>query len=868
MIKRASLYCAGIIALITISLTGSASGQISNRNPLDELRDQVVEMLAEAGCPFTPEQEKQLALLIEEQRLASEDLFGEIMDFRNGVPQGQERDRALAGIQWIHNEFRKRLPNYLSDEQRLAWEKWEGGEQTAETVESAANGKTGTQLIQQIRINNNPFSSEDGGESNFGNIIGVSFGGNFGNGGGGGNFQNFQNGGGNFQNNNNRGGNPQNNNRGGGNRASNERTQIIERGGTGAWHGNFSANFQDDKLNARNPFAQNKPPYHERTINGNFDGPLIQDRLTAGFGFSNNRQENVGTVKAQLPEGPFSLGVTRPNVSQIYNGRAILQFSATQSIHFSGRHGTGSRKNQGVGDFSLPSRGIHFKGTSDTVDIQQISVLSRRTVYETRLQLNRNHNTLKPVFETVGINVLDAFRGGGAQEHNDQRNRTIEFGNLLYRTGEKSILRLGFDGRYREQHNRTEANFNGEFTFSDLESYRNGLPLKYRVTRGNPIVGVTQLDMAYFIQNDYRLTNRFTFFYGGRYERQTNIRDKNNFDPRLAAAYAVGGSTVLRGGFGVFHQRVQDGVIQNLLRLDGTHQYEILIDNPGWPDAFASGLLKVTPPSRRVRDANLVAPYNVSSSFSFERTLPANLFIAISTDYNRGVRLLRSRDLNAPFSTGLKLFPDEGHIYQLESTGKSVYKTLRFSMRQRFSVFNITGSYTLASGSNEVDQPFDLPANNYDLKSEWGRANSVQKHSFNTSVNARMPFDVYLTTIVSANSGRPYDITTGQDENLDGQTNDRPSGLMRNSAWGPRFFNVSFNFSKAFRLGGGSAQSGQKRGTDIGGGAQLSVFLNANNALNMTNPGTPSGVMTSPFFGKSFNGSASREIEAGMRFQF
>ncbi|MBI2150004.1 MAG: hypothetical protein HYU27_05295 [Acidobacteria bacterium] len=105
--------------------------------------------------------------------------------------------------------------------------------------------------------------------------------------------------------------------------------------------------------------------------------------------------------------------------------------------------------------------------------------------------------------------------------------------------------------------------------------------------------------------------------------------------------------------------------------------------------------------------------------------------------------------------------------------------------------------------------------------------------------------------------------------NLDGQTNDRPAGLVRNSADGPRFFNVGFNLSKAFRLGGGSIPSlGQRRGGETGGGMQLSIFLNANNALNMTNPGTPSGVMTSPFFGKSFNGGASREIEAGMRFQF
>ena len=48
----------------------------------------------------------------------------------------------------------------------------------------------------------------------------------------------------------------------------------------------------------------------------------------------------------------------------------------------------------------------------------------------------------------------------------------------------------------------------------------------------------------------------------------------------------------------------------------------------------------------------------------------------------------------------------------------------------------------------------------------------------------------------------------------------------------------------------------------------MNVFLNANNALNQTHLGTPSGVMTSPFFRKSFNATEPRQIEIGMRFQF
>src|SRR3972149_10778067 len=124
--------------LVSVLVTLPLHGQLTAQNPLDELKDQVVQVLNDAGVPFTPEQERQLALLIEEQRQASEDLFGQIMDFRGGIPEGQERDRAIAGIQWIHDEFKRKLPAYLSEEQRAAWEKFESaGRQIAAKMERA-----------------------------------------------------------------------------------------------------------------------------------------------------------------------------------------------------------------------------------------------------------------------------------------------------------------------------------------------------------------------------------------------------------------------------------------------------------------------------------------------------------------------------------------------------------------------------------------------------------------------------------------------------------------------------------------------------------------------------------------------------------
>jgi hypothetical protein len=810
------------ILVVLILSTTPAFAQFSTQNPLDELKNQVEMVLRDAEVPFTAEQEQQLALLMEEQRQASEDLFGEIMDFSKGPPQGADRDRALAGIQWMHDEFKKQLANFLTADQRAAWEKFESaGTAIGARVEAEGAGRARTEQIQQIRVTNNAFNAENGSAG-----------------------QGGPNGGG--------------------------RTEVIQRGGAGAFHGNFEARFQDETLNARNPFASNKPSYYERTINGNFSGPIVKDRLTATFSVNDNRAENVGTVKALTLDGPFALGITRPDVNREYEGSGILQLTDAHSLHFGVDWETSTNENQNIGNFTLPERGSKSTGREYGFNVRQVSVLSERNVYETTFEFRRDHSETNPYTNAVAINVLDAFNGGGGQNRSEVTAGTYNLSNLFYHSSEKLTLRTGFSSSYRRERSLSETNFIGEFTFSDLESYRAGKPLKYKVTVGNPLLEMSQLQLGIFSQQDMRLTNRFTLMLGLRYQNQTNISDHNNVDPRVGFAYALGNTTVLRGGSGIFHSYLASGEIQSILRLDGTRQYEIQVDNPGWPDPFLSGNVRTIPPSsRRVKAPELAAQYYIGSQISLEHSFPSNLFVSVSFDHNRGVHLPRLRNLNAPLpGTGEKPFPTEGQIIQFQSSGIGSHKNFRVSMRQRFSIFNITGKYSYYAGYNDNGIGGNtsggspgLPADSYNLRLDRGHPGANPKHTFDSSINSRLPLNVYLTTTISAKSGSMYNVTTGRDDNQDGITNDRPVGVPKFNAVGPGYFNVSFNFSKAFQLRRSAGNGG-------GSGPQVNVFADLNNAFNMTHFGTPSGVMTSPFFGKPTNATSPREIEAGMRFQF
>ncbi len=808
------LFRLGFICICYLCLTGSAFGQLTARNPVDELKDQVTQALIDAEVPFSPDQERDFALLIEEERQAAENLFGETWDFSQGPPQGEESDQALAGIRWMYDALKDEFPAYMTDAQRSAWESYQSDHDTTFYVEEASpDDSAQSGRIQQIRVTNNAFNVETATAN--------------------------------------------------GNRGLHERgakTEVIERGGVGAFHGNFASTFQDEKFNARNPFASNKPPYYERTIAGNISGPIIQDRLTLSFTVSDNKQENVGTVQAETPTGPFSLGITRPTLNRSYDLKNVLQLADTHTMNIGLRYATRDSNNENVGDFALPERASRTRTQDYEVDLREIWTLSERTVHDLRFKWRKDRSETNPASNATTIIVKDAFTGGGAQNKRRVDGNEYELSNLVYFAGDNLTMRVGFQMLHRRERLFSEENFFGEFTFSDLDSFRAGTPLQYRVTCCDPLFKLNHTQASLFSQNDFRLSNTFTLMLGVRYQIQSNIRDRNNVDPRIGFAYALGNETVIRGGFGFFTQRVGFNTIANN-RLDGNRVYEIQIDNPGWPDPFASGSIR--PRARRQVDPEIKMPYYPVGQISVERSLPNNLFVTLGYEFVRAIRPTRTRDINAPLpETGIRPNPLEGQVLQYQSSGLSTYHHLRASMRQRFSIFVVTASYWYMHGQSDQEDRRGrggvwVPVDSYDLRKEWGNTEDP-RHTFNASVNARLPLDVYLTTVIEAQSGRFYTIRTGKDDNGDGVSNDRPPGVVKNSEVGPNYFDVGFNFSKAFELNTAAGSTGP----------QLNVFANLSNAFNVQHPGLPSGVVTSPFFMRSFNATSPRTIEVGMRFQF
>jgi hypothetical protein len=349
---------------------------------------------------------------------------------------------------------------------------------------------------------------------------------------------------------------------------------------------------------------------------------------------------------------------------------------------------------------------------------------------------------------------------------------------------------------------------------------------------------------------------------GVRYDWQSLIEDDRNVSPRLSVAFApIDQNTVVRAGAGVFYDRLPDGAYRRALLFGGDHLIETVVSDP--PYQFPLPVISTSQPPSVVRLApGLGAPILVDEGASVERVLWKGTQLTVAFDWLRGIHLFRSRNVNAPLpGTGLR--PDRAfaNITQIEGSASMRSRSLTLTLRSRVGRrFEATGQYTWSRTINDVSGIYQLPADNYDLSAEWGRADFDRRHQVTGAAILNLPRAFKMSTLIALASGIPFDITTGADNNGDSVANDRPAGVMRNTGNGPGLARVDLRVGRIFRLPSPLKRERQPRNFD--------VYLDAFNVLNRTNFVSFVGVQTSPFFGRANAALPPRTIQLSARYHF
>jgi hypothetical protein len=752
------------------------------------------------------------------------------------------------------------------------------------------------------------------------------------------------------------------------------RVEIFTKPGTDKLHGQIMVMGNSSAFNSRNPFEQvpegtSPPSYHTMWYSGNMGG-AINKKTSFFFNIEQREIQNLSIVSATVLDPnfnivPFSQAVANPETRTNLSPRVDYQITPNNTFTARYQYWRNSETNGEVGQFTLSELGTQDLDTEQTVQLSDTQIFGTHTINESRFQFVHSNTDSTPLNQSTTVNVGGAFigNGSGGGSIDDIQNR-YEFHNTTFMNYGKHSWKFGGRLRATADDYSSLAGYNGQFYFNSIQQYQTfleglgGGPTYYTQTAGRSSFGVTLVDAGLFVQDDWKIHPTLTVSYGLRFETQNNFSDKANFAPRLGVAWGIGGNaknppkTVLRAGFGIFYERFTYNLVLQEERQGGIdpeqYQVKLQILNPTFYLSSTPLSLGQLPPAATPTiyqtNSQLHAPYTIQTGVTLERQVTKSSNIALTYLNSRGVHLFYTNNLNPvdPVTGERPNGIDENLFqYQSEGTFKQTQVIVNGSIRMGtklslwgYYTFNDAHSDTSSSGSGNGPTTPGFASNPYDLQQDYGRATYDIHHRLFVGGTIGLPRGFRISPFLIASSGIPFNVTTGTDPYQSNVYNVRPAlgtcppgvptafgcfvvppaeafptytPIPINYGEGPGRFSLNFRFSKTFGFGpvlenaanagqggamgggtfgrgpGGPGRGGPSgpggRGMDAGATNKryaLTFAVNVRNAFNNVNLATPIGILTSPQFGESnalaggpFNSqTANRTISLQASFSF
>lgn len=443
---------------------------------------------------------------------------------------------------------------------------------------------------------------------------------------------------------------------------------------------------------------------------------------------------------------------------------------------------------------------------------------------------------------------------------------TMKFGVDFNRTHTSQTF-VGFArGRYIfASVDAFEAYLNDPADSGGLLFYLQFAPLGGRTAEEAGTQAFTQYEPEFYVQDKWQPRSNLSISYGLRYYAQIQDQPitplaerryaqfvgapgfpsdgtipsfKKGWQPRLGIAWDPGddGKTVIRANAGIYYARVPGLVLAGPRNTDGAISGNIFtccalpfLPTPPANLGIFTDTANFVPfnPGVRVFAADFENPRTWQWGASIERELVGDVSAGISFSYANSVHLTRFVNRNGPSfignyaADGRRLYdgpppfarPDGSGIGELastESSGRSLYRGLVFTVNKRYSRgFQFQANYVLSWDYSDDDNERDPFTFRYadvnDFGPEYGYSDRDQRHRFNAFGVFDLPWKFKLTTIVQARSAQPDSVLLPNDANADGNSLDRPfvngRDIGRNTIRKENeFFSFDFRLTRVFNI--------------------------------------------------------------------
>jgi hypothetical protein len=388
----------------------------------------------------------------------------------------------------------------------------------------------------------------------------------------------------------------------------------------------------------------------------------------------------------------------------------------------------------------------------------------------------------------------------------------------------------------------------------------------------------------------------------------------NKLAPRFGFSYAPfdDGKTSIRGGFGMFYDKVEGNLIFSQVNVPP------FVSTPSFDNGNISNPSGGTPANAALLgsinsiDPNLDISYSMNFSVGVQRELPRGFFVEGTYVGNLGRHLIRQPDLNQPSFAALTanlpangganvnvnaLRPYKGftNILYRMSDANSNYNGLQLYAAKRKGALELTASYTWSkaltdtSGNGDGVEVGEDPLNR---RSNYGVASFDRRHIFVTTYDYHLPFFSKMDGIGGAilagweisgiaryQSGAYFTVTgntaigTRRADYLGGPVllaSPGPNGWINPAAFGPA------PATRRGNSGVGNVQGPNLQTFDFSLRKQFRLSERFNlrfqadmfNAFNRVNFRGPATVVTNAGFGTIGTTGPARNIQFGLKLNF
>jgi len=400
----------------------------------------------------------------------------------------------------------------------------------------------------------------------------------------------------------------------------------------------------------------------------------------------------------------------------------------------------------------------------------------------------------------------------------------------------RHIIKAGVEVRRIQMNQGSTAN--GKISFPTIDALINDQVSSASLTGEQPILGLRKTQFYGYVQDEFKVRPDLTLNLGARYsyfgifhESQgrsdpfdfatcgpqgfcgvgASFGEPNyaDIDPRIAFAWSpqkLGGKTVIRSGFGIFHE---DGQLddQNLPNSNIVLRYSL--SSKSEPDLtfpidpfLADTTGKISP---RAQDRRRHDTYVTQWGMSLQQALPSEVVATVSYVGSKGTHLLTLSEVNVidPV-TGQRPYPAFGQVDWRGTRNNSSYQGLSLAAKRSFSqglLFqaNYMWSHEIDDGSNGSGDGDSLVAENVScMACERASGAFDARHVLNFNVIYELPFGPgkahlgepgalrtifggwSISSLVSARTGFPVNVTIDRDagDTPDGNTNNQRPDLV------------------------------------------------------------------------------------------